>query len=116
MLPRPRWRAAVAAASAAAGGDRVLAGGGVLASCALRGLRLFAGFRRGGALVGAWAAGFAYEFRDGQVEFAAGGVDSHDDDLGDVADADFGAGALAAHVAAALVDVPPVVHQVLVAD
>src|SRR3954469_24440354 len=71
----------------------------------LRALRLFrAGLDRSPA-----------DLADGQAELAARDVHLHDEDLRHVADADARAGALAAHESAALVHVPPVVHQVLVA-
>src|SRR5207248_234561 len=56
------------------------------------------------------------DFVDRQAQLAARDVDPHDEDLRHVADADARPRALAADVPAALVDVPPVVHQVLVAD
>src|SRR4051794_33953921 len=65
-----------------------------------------------------WAgvAGFANQFADGQVQLAPRRIDAGDDDFGDIADADFLARALAADDARAFVDVPPIVHQVFVAD
>src|SRR5204862_1786286 len=53
---------------------------------------------------------------DREDQLAPRDVGTDDDRLDDVADADALAGALAADEAAGDVDVPPVVHQVLVAD
>jgi hypothetical protein len=64
----------------------------------------------------AWLGTAAEHFADGEVELAAGHVDPRDDDAADVADGDLLAGALAADEAGAVVDVPPVVEQPVVAD
>src|SRR4051812_38423247 len=78
-------------------------------------------FRRrlGGLFVGghiALAAGASQDLRDRQAQLAARDIDFDDARLHDVADADARAAALAAHDAGLLVDVPPVVHEILVSD
>ena len=62
------------------------------------------------------SAGAFDDFDDRQIQLAPGEIDLYDTGVDDIADADFGAGALAADDAAALVDIPPVVHEVFVAD
>ena len=79
----------------------------------------FAGFTRLlWRLLGFFAriSGTAAEFGDGDVQFAAGEIDADDDGFDDVADADGGAGALAADLPGFFVYVPPVIHEVFVAD
>ena len=62
-----------------------------------------------------WRA-FSFEFDNRQVKLPARRIDADDADGGGIADADAPAGALAADDAAGFVDVPPVVHQIFVAD
>src|SRR5687768_10584643 len=100
---------AVAARLAAAGAGvvsllLVVTPGGGLFLASLTGRR-----RRG-------ETGPAFHLGDPQVELSPRHVDLDHDDLDHVADADLPPRALAADLAAALVDVPPVVEQVLVPD
>ena len=59
---------------------------------------------------------FAQQLSNGQIQFAAGGIDSRDHDHYLITDADFRAGALAADDAVFVVHIPPVIHQVFVAN
>ena len=55
-------------------------------------------------------------FDDHQIQFPSRQIDVGNNHVHHIADGDFFAGALAAHDAAAGIDIPPVIHQVFIAD
>src|SRR6185295_4203065 len=82
-----------------------------------------AGFLFGGGVFaflrrshGRGAAGAAEDLGDGEIQFADGEIDVDDGDFDDIADADFFAGALAADLAGAFIDIPPIIEELFVAD